>query len=200
LLPAYCELTAPDLFGKKALSSPPKTQNMIAIPLLIIALAAGVYLLIKATTQYLSPIFKVLSWLVIVLSVGAIFAVLLHGIHHFGYEHRHCHDGLREERIIIKDGSDAKCCPMGGGCKMEGDSVVLEKAMCEKLMGKDSCDKICATRGRCILSTAECTKLCGGESKCMMGGQNSCCMKGAEGSMKECCKKDGETKECCKKK
>ncbi len=124
----------------------------------------------------------------------------------------------REERIIIRNDGNGPggMCMMGNGCKMVGDSVVMDKSVCEKLMGKDSCDKICAQRGQCILSKDECMKLCGGEGKCMMmggGSSNACCMKGGE-TNKSCCSKDGEApkaccakgaeaggmKECCKKK
>lgn len=166
---------------------------MVAFPFLLLALAAGIYLLMKATREYLGGLFKGLAWLVILLSLLGIIVHIAHGIHHRHMRHR---DGMaREEQIMIRrfdDGGKGECCMMMQGCKMQGDSVVLDKAVCEKLMGKDSCDKICAQRGQCILSKDECLKLCGGESKCTMmgaGSQNSCCAKGPNGAAKECCKK-----------
>ena len=168
----------------------------IAIPLLILALAAGVYLLIKVTKEYLGGIFKVLAWLVIGLSLLAIAGVVFRGVHHFHrmHEMKECR---MEERMIIKHG-EGSCCNMDStckmmGCRMEGDSMVMDKEACEKAMGKEACEKMCKERGRCIMSKDECMKMCGHNSSGMKGEANSCPMH-KEG--KACCmdKEKGEKK------
>jgi hypothetical protein len=187
---------------------------MVAFPLLLLSLAAGIYLLMKATREYLGGLYKVLAWLVILLSLLGLGAQIVRGVHHF--RHRHDCKMMHDERCMMHDGcAPGACagpgggangaCMMGGGCKMVGDSVIMDKVTCEKLIGKDSCDKICSQRGQCIFSKNECIKLCGGADKCCMAnGQAampSCCMKdgkpgnaccgpsGPEAGMKECCKK-----------
>jgi len=79
-------------------------------------------------------------------------------------------------------------CSMGG-CKMEGDSVVMEKEMCEKMMGKEACDAMSKQRGRCILSKEECMKMC------HANGAACCAEKKEAQSTKKC---EGEKKACCK--
>ena len=185
---------------------------MIALPLSILALAAGVYLLIKVNREYLGGIFKFFAWLIILLSLVAVGSVVRHAVHH------HFHGGMRhgecqmEERVMIKEfkhcdmGNDSTC-PMAG-CKMMGDSVILDRAVCEKMMGKEACEKLCKDRGQCIMTKDECAKMCGGTMKCgVMMGQNACCKEGnkccTESGDKACCKAMGaekEMKECCKKK
>lgn len=177
----------------------------IAIPLLILGLAAGVYLLIKATKEYLPGIFKGLAWLVIALSLLAIFAIVGRGLRHFNHM-RGCEGNCHHEQATTSQMGENHCamggaCPMGG-CKMEGDSVVVEKEACEKMMGKEACEKLCKERGRCILTKSECMEACKGHGGCgmEMGSSKSCA--GHEGGA-SCCKDkaaDGATKECCKKK
>ncbi|MDB5283493.1 MAG: hypothetical protein JWO06_2568 [Bacteroidota bacterium] len=164
----------------------------VAIPLLILSLAAGVYLLIKVTKEYLGGIFKVLAWLVIILSLLAIAGVVFRGVHHFHRMHQMqgcgMHEYRLEERMIIRNG-EASCCGKDSacammGCKMEGDSMVMDRAACEKAMGKDACDKMFHERGRCIISKEECMKICekaGGEkaeaNACPMHKEGkACCM------------------------
>ena len=184
---------------------------MIALPLSVLALAAGVYLLMKATREYLGGLYKFFAWLVIVLSIVATVASIRHGIHHFIRGH-HMHQQC-EMNMQCDPGANAKHCEMGGSsnacpmgansgmcpmgaCKMQGDSVVLDRAVCEKMMGKDACERLCKERGQCIMTKDECAKMCSAEGSSNM----DCCKKG---DMKECTKGAGEQKEmkeCCKKK
>ena len=107
---------------------------------------------------------------------------------------------------MIKDDGMGHCsmdssstCSMGG-CKMEGDSVVMEKEMCEKMMGKEACDAMCKERGRCIMSKEECMKMChaAGKPCCAEKGEGTCPMHKEAESAGKCTM--GEKKECCKKK
>ncbi len=180
---------------------------MIALPLSILALAAGVYLLITVKREFLGKVFEMLAWLVIVLALVSI------GFQSFKAFscHGNCKDGqckVEEKQVIIKDdGSNGGHCQMGdmsmdgkgmNCCKMEGDSVVMDQANCEKMMGKEACEKMVKERGRCIMSKEECTKVCGGKENCCVaggGGHDGCPMMGGEkkdcgGDKKACCKKD----------
>lgn len=139
-----------------------KHRIMAAFPLSVLALAAGVYLLVKVKREYLGSLFSVLAWLVIVaslVSVGVTGAKAIHGFKRGGCkgkEHR------IEKKIIINEeagGHRKGHCNMEG-CRMEGDSCVMEKATCEKLMGKDACDAMEKERGRCIMSKEECMEMC----------------------------------------
>jgi|GEM_PF-1872645 hypothetical protein len=190
---------------------------MIALPFSILALAAGVYLLIKVNREYLGGIFKFFAWLIIVLSLLSTAAVIHHGIHHFRMRHHHFeHCGMHRGDLHggcsmgdMHDGGNMggmhcfgmpgdSTCPMMGGCKMTGDSVVLDRAVCEKMMGKESCEKLCKDRGKCIMTKDECAKMCGGMAKCD-AGMKGCSMGNAK-EMPACCKGDGkEMKACCKK-
>ena len=192
---------------------------MIALPLSVLALAAGVYLLMKATREYLGGLYKFFAWLVILLSIVSVVASVRHGIHQFRH-HGNCEQGQCEKDKQCSEaqggkhcemGANGGACPMGGNsgactmgansgacpmgaCKMQGDSVVLDRAVCEKMMGKDACEKLCKERGQCIMTKDECAKMCSA------GGGMDCCKKG---DMKECTKGMGEQKEmkeCCKKK
>ena len=175
---------------------------MIALPLSILALAAGVYLLIKVNREYLGGLFKFFAWLVILLSLISTGVVIRHGIHHFRAEHCHSERCEMKEQVIIKElhgncAAGDSVCPMSG-CKMMGDSVVLDHAMCEKMMGKDACEKMCKERGNCIMTKDECAKMCGGMAKC--GAETKDCCKADGKEMKACCKGEGnEKKACCKK-
>lgn len=171
-----------------------KSTIMAFFPLSILALAAGIHLLIKVKREYLGGIYPVFAWLVVALSLLAIGFGGFRAIQH--HRHEMCHDGGKctmEKEIVIKDGKmdGSTCCHMNG-CHMEGDSIVMDNATAEKMMGKEACDKMCKERGRCIMSKDECMKMCAdGGSKCGMGDE------GKAG----CCKHDKEEKmECCKKK
>jgi hypothetical protein len=179
-----------------------KTQLMVALPLSILAFAAGVYLLIKVKREYIGSLFTVLAWFVIVASLASITVSSIELIDDCCEDERECH---MDRKIIIREGKegggyhhmrDGGC--MLEGCKMEGDSCVMEKEACEKMMGKDACDSISKLRGRCIMSKEECMEMCHGmkeEGKCGahhggggMEKKGGCCMgKGPEG--KKACSK-----------
>lgn len=153
---------------------------MIALPLSVLALAAGVYLLVKVKREYLGGIFEVLAWLVIALSLVSV-----------GYTgYKACARGGKckaqtchvEKKVIVK--KDAGSCHTGDkaacgieGCHMEGDSCVLDKAVCEKMMGKETCDSISKQRGRCIMSKEECAAMCSKKQGCSKGPQSCCKIK-----------------------
>jgi hypothetical protein len=169
---------------------------MVALSLSILALAAGVYLLIKVKREFMSTIFSVLAWLVIGLSLANIGVIGVKACKY--YCHNHCEEKgecRMEKQIIIKDDGMGHCtkdssstCSMSG-CKMEGDSVVMEKEMCSKMMGKDACEAMCKERGRCILSKDECMKMCHASGKpCSAEKAETQCTKKCEGEKKECCK------------
>lgn len=175
---------------------------MTALPLSILALAAGVYLLIKVNREYLGGLFKFFAWLVIVLSLLSTAAVIHHGVHHFRMRHQGFRHGRMEEQMMMRE-FHGNCtpgdsvCPMSG-CKMMGDSVVLDRAVCEKMMGKESCEKLCRERGQCIMTKDECARMCGAQAK--DGMETMKCCKGDGKETPACCKKDGkEPKACCKK-
>ncbi len=171
---------------------------MIALPLSILALAAGVHLLIKVKREFMGTLFSVLAWLVIGLSLANIGLIGKRAVHRFCVNH--CEGGntcKMEKEIIIKDDGMGHCtkdststCTIGG-CKMEGDSVVMDKEMCSKMMGAEKCEAMCKERGRCILSKEESMSMCHASGK-------PCC---AEKTETQCTKKcEGEKKECCKHK
>lgn len=139
---------------------------MAALPLSILALAAGVYLLVKVKREFLGGIFEILSWLVIVLSLVSIGFLGFKAFNHCGGGHCGQARECRVEKQVIMKGGNGHCemnssstCTMGG-CKMEDDSVVMEKEMCEKMMGKEACEAMCKERGRCIVSKEECMEKC----------------------------------------
>ena len=185
---------------------------MIALPISILALAAGVYLLIKVNREYLGGLFKFFAWLIIVLSLVSTVVVIRHGVHHFRMCHHRFEHGEMSGGCTQGGGMHGSCamgqkpcagmtadtvCPMSG-CKMVGDSVVLDRAVCEKMMGKEACEKLCKDRGQCIMTKDECAKMCGGMSKC--SAESKDCCKGDGKEMKACCKGEGkEMKACCKK-
>lgn len=169
---------------------------MLNFALLLLALAAGIYLLIKANSLFLSKIYSALILLEIGLSLAGIVALGYKGVQHLS--HRGCDNKQEcrvEKKVIIQDGKEemyetsTRGCSMHG-CKLEGDSVVMEKEVCEKMMGKEVCDAMSKERGRCIISKDECMKMCHAEGK-PCGGE-----KPAAGCTPKCA---GEKKECCKK-
>jgi len=186
-------------FAKKPfIFTPQKTNKMVAFPLSILALAAGVYLLIKVKKEYLNGFFSVLAWLVIVLSLLSIGLGAARGIHHFRHGgFREGHREVREEVMICPNGADSTCVYKNikigetdctkmhgmGGCKMEG----ME---CCKMGGMDCCKK----------EGAECCKM-GGKEGCKMEGMGGCKMGGKMEGMGACPMMKGDSaKACCKKK
>jgi hypothetical protein len=162
---------------------------MVPIALSVLAFAAGVYLLIKVEREFLGGIFKALAWAVILLSL---ISVGFSGYNAINCK-RHCEQkcersqschrgGTAKGECSYKQSSDcskgATAC--GGACQIVGDSVILDKEKCTSMMGKNACDKINAERGQCIISKAECMKMCSEKGI-------TCCAESS--SKKECCKK-----------
>lgn len=141
---------------------------IVATSLSILGLAAGIFLLMKTEREFLGGIFKALSWVVILCSLAS--------IGFWGYKTINCKRdcGNKCERNTCemrpschKPAVEADChgkvveieksTPC---CKAQGDSVVIEKEVCIKMMGKEECDKVCKNRGACVLSKSECQKIC----------------------------------------
>jgi hypothetical protein len=170
-------------------------EDFVGLPLSILALAAGVYLLVKVKREYMGGIFEVLSWLVIVLSLVSVGFMGFKSMHHCGGE-GHCggrQECRMEKQIIIKDDGMGHCSMdssmhMMGCCKMEGDSMVMDKGACEMAIGKEACEKMCKERGRCIMSKEECARACSanGHPGCC-AGKAGCGDMGGSGK-KGCCK------------
>lgn len=194
---------------------------MIALPLSVLALAAGVYLLIKVKREYLGGIIEVLAWLVILASLVSLGYTGFKAFNRCGKQcgAEKCHV---EKQVIIKKGEgchkeegNAAACA-GKGCHMEGDSCVMEQSTCEAIMGKEACAAMVKERGRCIMSKEECAAKCGNKGACT-GEKKECCAKkdatacphaAAAGCKGDCggkcsgeCKStcSAEKKSCCKK-
>jgi hypothetical protein len=147
---------------------------MAAIPLTILALAAGVSLLIKVKKEGMGGLYSLLSWIVILLSILFIVGLGVRGWRHhrmgqpmmggYGMEHRmwgHGHCGQMQ--------GDGDCCGMHGGMMGRGNGM--------------SCPE-------------------GGRSCCIDNGaamHNGCCM-GDSMSKSAACKMGADSaKSCCKK-
>lgn len=170
---------------------------MVAIALSVLALAAGVYLLVKVKSEFLSSGFNLLAWLVILLSLVSVgFAITKSLQRGGGNSHQmqrsyqngaNCpHKSAACEKPSGQTGN-ASCAEKcggaanvyGGNCTKEGDSCVMDRAMCEKQIGAEACAQMIAERGRCIMSKEECAKSC---------KSATCTAVGAE-TKQECCKK-----------
>ena len=161
---------------------------MLQIALSILALAAGVHLLIKTKEAGLGFIYKSLSWLVVLLALGFMLCGVVR--HHRMHGH-HCEmsgkcDMGRGEGACpyMKGGSD--CSMHGNSCCMHGD-----KGQCSE--GMSGCTKgeipACCSKGG-EEGKAAC---CGKEAKA------PCCDKGAEKPMPACCAKGAKADSTAKK-
>lgn len=170
---------------------------MVAFPLSVLALAAGVYLLIKVKREYMGALMSGLAWLVIVLALAG---MVLMGVRSF----KNCNQCKRntcqtDQQVCNKqggtcDGSEkGKCdgpgkgmgCTMGNdsmpGCHMQGDSMVMDQSTCEMMIGKEACATMMKERGSCIMSQEEYMKM----GHCGKGNKSNDCPKGKA----KCCKK-----------
>jgi len=178
---------------------------MVAIALSVLALAAGVYLLVKVKSEFLSGGFGLLAWLVILLSLVSFGFSVTKGFNRGGGDcHRNKCSYQNGAACAQKSAACDKPCGQagnaacaekcggkcegkcdnamkscGGTCTMEGDSCVMDKAMCEQQIGAEACAKMIAERGRCIMSKDECAKTC----------KNPTCTTAGVEAKKECCKK-----------
>jgi len=148
---------------------------MIAIPLSILALAAGIYLLIYVKQSGLGPLYRYLSWLVVLLSLFFIVCCVVRGVRH-ERDMRECHTSGRCGMGHHGEGA----CPYmkgGPGCCVQGGSGTIRGAEAGCNMGSASC---CAKPGE------------GGKSCCNKEGEAgmaSSCSKSSYGAKAACCAK-----------
>jgi hypothetical protein len=169
---------------------------MVAFPLSILALASGIYLLVKVKREFLGRLFEVLSWLVVLLSLASIGLVGAKALHHCcgGGHCSETNECRMEKRIIIKDAE--------GHCTMDSSTSCAGHCPMMDSLGKEECMKKCHEEGKsCCAHVAGsfpmhhegCKGDCGG--KCSEKCEGKC-----ESGSKACCAGSGEKKECCKKK
>jgi hypothetical protein len=149
---------------------------MIAIPIAILALAAGVYLLIYVKQAGLGTLYKLLAWKVIGLSLLFILIGAAIGVHHM----RHMHRCETSGHCDMKRG-DGGCMYMThGSCGMQGGSM----------------PECCKPGAACCAEKKECCS--GGEMKAcckdMKAGPASCSEMGSDKAKPACCAKDSTAK------
>ena len=138
---------------------------MIAIPFSILALAAGVYLLLQVKHFGFSGIYKALAWLVLLLSLLFMAGGVVRGVMH----HRHQGQCMKPGHCDMKDGGACPYMHEGHeGCNMHGG-----------MGGGSCCDMPCCAKSHCTTGSAKgcCAKDSAGK-KCEM-------------SKAPCCHKDG---------
>jgi hypothetical protein len=144
---------------------------MVAIPVAILALAAGIYLLIYVKQAGLGTLYKLLAWKVIGLSLIFIVAAAVIGVHHMRHMHQchasgHCDmrhgDGgcpyMTHGSCGMQGGSQPECCKPNAACcgeKKECCSGTEMKACCKDMKG----------------GPASCSEMSGGKAK------PACCAK-----------------------
>lgn len=164
---------------------------MLGFSLSLLALAAGVYLLIKVKQDFLGKVFELLAGLIIVLSLTAVVAS---GVKFFmpckggscSADKTECH---AEQKTDCHQNKTTSC--NLDGCKIVGDSCVLDKSTCEKMIGVAASDSLFSQRGSYILSQEECKTKC----SAMAAPQKKCCQMNSKG---ETCETGSTTKKCCK--
>jgi hypothetical protein len=141
---------------------------MSSIALSILALAAGAYLLIQVKNLGLGFIYKLLSWLVVLLALGFI----LCGVARAGMHMRHVRQCHAEGRCGMGMGCGQDACPYmhQSSCSMHGGSCSMGQSGCSE---QKEC---CAEKKECCAKGSE-------------EGKSACCTKGAEKEMSACCKK-----------
>jgi hypothetical protein len=146
---------------------------MIQIALAILALAAGVHLLIQVKQASLGSLYRNLAWLVIVLSLGFMLCGIARGVMH-----------MRHMRQCEASGQ----CDMKGG---KGDCPYMQHSGC----GMDAKGE-CGMKKDCCMEKKECCT--GGEKKAcckdMKGGAAGCSEMGGEKAKPACCAKDSAGK------
>ena len=131
----------------------------IAIALLLLSLTGGMFLLYKTQKENLNAFFKVMAWLVIVISLGSMVCCGLRCVMHRCMEREECREmercegmsecnmrenmmmghGMMGKRIVICADGDEDCDMKGGCCKegMEGEC----KEKCEEGEKMSCCKK-----------------------------------------------------------
>ena len=144
---------------------------MIQIALSILALAAGVHLLIQVKQSGLGSLYRNLAWLVVLLSLGFMLCGVARGVMHM----RHMRQCEASGQCDMKRGGD---CPymQHSGCAMDGKGECSMKKDC--CMEKKEC---CAEKKECCKEMQPCCKDMKGAAGCseMSDGKTkpACCAK-----------------------
>lgn len=136
---------------------------MVAVALSVLALAAGVYLLVKVKSAFLSSGFTLLAWLVILLSLVSFGFAVTKGVHSGNAQ---CH----KKQVNYHHG--ATCSPQSSSCKKA--CAKIENKDCAKQCGGGQCE------GKCKGVTASCG------SNSTLEGDSAVA---AGESSKKCCRK-----------
>jgi hypothetical protein len=164
----------------------PLTMNCsptIGIALMLLSLTAGMFLLYKTKKESLGTFFKIVSWFVIVVSLGSMICCTMrcvfHGCNKGGCERmeqcgpggsEECgegekcgmgHHGGMNKRVMIFKGEGGEC---EVECEMEGKGCCKDKMECSE--GKEGCEG----------EKRDCCKK-GGAHECGDGGEKKCEMK-----------------------
>jgi hypothetical protein len=114
---------------------------MVAIPLAILALAAGVYLVTYVKQFSLGGLYKYLSWLVILLSLACILGGVARGVMHY----RHMRECMASGQCDMKGGAACPYMKPGNGCMQNGNCNMMGhdeggmKDCCKDMKGMGSC-------------------------------------------------------------
>jgi hypothetical protein len=152
---------------------------MILIPLSLLTLAAGTYLLVYIKQAGFGGLYKYLAWLIVVLSLFFIVCTVVRGIRH----HR-CMSECRASGQCSMGGHEGGgCCPYmrGGCCDMEGGHRECTK-------GAEGCSKEAGEGKACCKKGGEEGKAPGCK-KDADGAKPGCCMKGAKAAADSSAKK-----------
>lgn len=134
---------------------------MIQIAISLLALAAGVHLLIQVKQLGLGSLYRNLAWLVVLLSLAFMACGVARGVMHI----RHMRQCEASGQCSMGKG-DAACPYMKGGhgdCKMESADCCKEKKdCCKEGTQKDCCKDMKDAKGGCEMSG--------------VGAKPACCM------------------------
>ena len=112
-------------------------MGIISIAVMLLALTGGMFLLAKTQKDGLNVFFKVMSWFVIVLSLGAI---LCCGIRCVARGCGKKEGGCHKEMMMRGE------CENDGGCGMHRSKMIMRKCMME---GVENGDGECKKDGMC---------------------------------------------------
>ena len=151
---------------------------MILIPITLLALAAGIYLLVHIKQAGIGGLYKYLAWLVVVLSLLFIVCAIVRGARH----HHHMRECYASGQCKMSGHEGGTCCPYmkGGSCSMQGGHGECTK-------GAESCSKEKEGDAPCCKKDGEASKA-------------ACCTKGTDGAKPACCAKTSADSATVKKK
>ena len=151
---------------------------MIQIAISLLALAAGVHLLIQVKQAGLSALYRNLAWLVVLLSLAFMACGVARGVMHM----RQCQSSGQ-----CSSAKGGEACPyMKGGhgdCKMEAADCCKEKKECCKEGEEKECCREMKMKGGCPEMGGEMKGGC----KEMTGGKGACSEMGGAGAKPACC-------------